>query len=80
MGWKRFGPPAAHASSLGNPGLVMFLISSMRHWRKARLRWSVSKVGSPRLRRHVLDLGRAADGLLAVTVPPGGLMLGARLG
>lgn len=80
LGWKRFGSPAAHASSLGDAWLVMFLIPSMGHWGKARLRWSISEVGTSWLGRHVLDLGGAADGLLAVTVPTQDLMLGARLG
>lgn len=80
LGWNWFRSPAAHASSLGNTWLVMFLVPSMRHWGKARLRRSVGEVGTSWLGGHVLDLGRAADGLLAVTVPTGDLMLGPGLG
>lgn len=80
LGWMWFRSPGAHASPLKNTWLMMFLISSVRHWRKARLRWSISKVRTSWLGRHVLHLGRAADGLLAISVPTWDLMLGPRLG
>lgn len=81
LGWECFRPPGIHASpSLKKPWLVMILMSSVRHRRKARLWWSVRKVGTSWLGRHVLHLGWAADGLLAISVPTWDLVLGARLG
>lgn len=59
---------------------MMFLISPVRHRRKAGLWWSISEVRTSWLGGHVLHLGGGADGLLAISGPTWGLMLGARLG
>lgn len=60
--------------------MVLVLVSNLCHWGEARLRWSISKVGTFGLSRHVLHLCRAPNRLLAEVVPNWGLMLGARLG
>lgn len=60
--------------------MVLFLIPTLRHRGEARLRWSIGKVGTFGLGRHVLHLCRAANGLLAKMMSTWGLMLGTRLG
>lgn len=80
MGWERVGSPGAHASPLKNTWLMMFLISPVRQRRKAGLWWSISEVRTSWLGGHVLHLGGGADGLLAISGPAWGLVLGARLG
>lgn len=60
--------------------MVLFLVCTLSHRGEARLWWSIGKVGTFGLGRHVLHLCRAANGLLAIMVAPWGLMLWARLG
>lgn len=60
--------------------MVLFLISTLSHLGEARLWWSIGKVRTFGLGRHVLHLRRAANGLLAKMVANRCLMLGPRLG
>lgn len=60
--------------------MVLFLVSDRSHLGKARLWWSIGKVGTFGLGRHVLHLCRAANGLLAKVVANWDLMLRAGLG
>lgn len=77
-GWLRSS--GAYATYLRYSWMVLFLICTLSHLGEARLWWSIGKVGTFGLGRHILHLCRAANGLLAEMVPNGRLMLGARLG
>lgn len=80
MGRCRFGSPGTRPTNLSYARMVLFLICTLAHGGESRLRWSVGKIRTSGLGRHVLHLCRAANGLLAIMVPDRGLMLGARLG
>lgn len=78
LGGGRLRSPGA--TYLWSSWMVLLLVCTLSHLGEARLWWSVGKVGTFWLGRHVLHLRRAANGLLAKVVPHWGLMLGARLG
>ena len=78
LGWDWLRSPGG--SYLRSTWMMLFLICTLWPRGKARLWWSIGKVRTFWLGRHVLHLGRAADGLLGKLVPTWNLMLGARLG
>lgn len=80
LGRGHLRPSGAYTTCMEYSWMVVFLICTLGHRGEARLWRSIGKVRTFGLGRHVLHLCRAANGLLAIMVPNGGLVLRARLG